>query len=257
MPAIEAAVENGILIVTLNRPERRNAVTLAMWRELARIFSAVAADDDVRGAVLRGAGTDFTAGADISEFDRVRGTDGQSADYEGAVDAATEAIASCPKPTFAAIRGYCLGGGCHLAMACDFRFAEPSAQFGIPAARLSIVYGVRSTRRLLALVGLTNAKRILFSAERFGLDEAVRIGFAESSALDALADAKHSAEVISRNAPLSVAGSKAILNDLAENPGGFDAGHAKLIIDRASNSEDYAEGRRAFAEKRAPVFRNR
>src|ERR1700722_2190439 len=167
MPDILVTTQESVAVVSLNRPEARNAVTLGMWRKLAGIFSNFAADDGVRAVVLTGSGTDFCVGADVSEFARIRENKDQSAAYEVSVDACSAAIANLPKPVIAAISGYCLGGGCHLALACDFRFADPSAKIGIPSAKLSIVYGVSSVRRLLAVAGLANAKRILYAAERY------------------------------------------------------------------------------------------
>jgi enoyl-CoA hydratase/carnithine racemase len=226
-----------------------------MWQDIARLFGELGGRDDVRSIVLTGAGGNFSVGADISEFESVRDDIALSAGYEVAVDAATEAIAGVAKPTIAVVDGFCLGGGCHLAMACDFRFAKGDAAFGIPAARLSIVYGFRSTQRLLALVGLTQAKRILFLGERFDAAEAVRIGMAGACADDPMAMADRMAETLADNAPLSVAGAKFILNGLAA--GDVDPAAVQAIIDRASASEDYKEGRLAFAQKRRPVFKGR
>src|ERR1700687_4733481 len=171
MSEIKIAWEGGLAQVTINRPRQRNAMTRAMWREVAHAFTELGSDPVVRGILLTGAGDDFCAGADISAFAAVRAGPAQSAEYEEAVDRCSEAIAAAPKPTIAVIRGYCLGGGCHLAMACDFRFAVPGATFAIPAARLSIVYGRARRRSLVSLVGLANAKRMLFSAERFDATE--------------------------------------------------------------------------------------
>src|SRR6266700_6807898 len=120
----------GIAYVALNRPSARNAVTLAMWRELAETFSRFAADRDLRAVVLTGEGKDFSVGADISEFEKIRNDKQQSAEYEVSVDACSGAIAELRKPVIAAISGYCLGGGCHLALACDFRFADRTATVG-------------------------------------------------------------------------------------------------------------------------------
>jgi enoyl-CoA hydratase/carnithine racemase len=257
MSDIEVRIEDRVGVITMNRPERRNAMKLEMWHELARLFGAFAEDDDVRGVILTGAGEHFCAGADISEFAKLRDTIEQGHAYDKAVDDCCDAIAALAKPTIAAVRGFCIGGGSGLAMACDFRFAEPGASFGIPAARLSIVYGMRETQNLLALVGLANAKRILFSAERLGTEEAMRIGFIDRIAPDPVAAAKEFAAVMAKNAPLSIAGAKAILTGLAMGEGVLDPEHARAAVERAFESDDYREGQRAFLEKRQPVFKGR
>lgn len=255
MADLEVLHEGPLAVVRLNRPARRNAVTLAMWRDMARIFGELGADAAVRAIILTGAGGNFSVGADVTEFAQVRATDKQSADYEIAVDGSSDAIMAVPKPVIAVIEGYCLGGGCHLSMACDFRFVHSDAAIGIPAAKLSIVYGIRSTQRLLSLVGLTNAKRLLYMAERIGAEEAANMGFADRVSSDPMADAKAMAATVATLAPLSIAGAKQILTELAMGPGALDQQAAQNFIDRASASADYEEGRKAFAEKRPPVFR--
>jgi len=252
---IDITRRDGVAYVTLNRPPVRNAVTLAMWRELAETFSRFGADRDLRAVVLTGAGGDFTVGADISEFDSIRNDRQQSADYEVAVDACSSAIAGLGKPVVAAISGYCLGGGCHLALACDFRFADRTAIVGIPAAKLSIVYGVRSVQRLSALVGIANAKRILYSGDRYPAEQGKAMGLIDEIHDDARLAAGQFVERLAANAPLSIAGAKFMLNGLAMGPGALDVSAAQRLIDAASDSEDFREGRRAFAEKRPPRFR--
>jgi enoyl-CoA hydratase/carnithine racemase len=254
---IDVLVKDKVAVVTLDRPAQRNAMTLAMWQGVARIFNALGSDPAVRAIVLTGAGGHFSVGADVSEFATVRATAGQSAAYEVAVDASSDAIVAVPKPVIAVIEGYCLGGGCHLSMSCDFRFAHPDASIGIPAAKLSIVYGIRSTQRLLSLVGLIHAKRLLFTAERIGAEEALQIGFADRISADPMAEAITLAASMASLAPLSIAGAKRMLNDLWMGPGVLDEKAAQALIDFASSSEDYTEGRRAFAEKRPPSFRGR
>jgi enoyl-CoA hydratase/carnithine racemase len=246
---------DGIARVSLNRPSVKNAVTLAMWRELAEIFSRVAADRDLRAVILAGKGKDFSVGADISEFDKIRNDKQQSAEYEVAVDACSDAIAALGKPVVAAISGYCLGGGCHLALACDFRFADRSAILGIPAAKLSIVYGIHSVQRLSALVGVANAKRILYTGDRYPAEQAISMGLVDEIHDDVVLAAEQSVERLAANAPLSIAGAKFMLNGLAMGAGALDVAAARRLIDAASDSEDFKEGRRAFAEKRAPRFR--
>lgn len=257
MANIEVTIDDAVAVVRLNRPAERNAMTLAMWRDVARIFSELGRAPTVRAIVLTGAGGNFSVGADVSEFAAVRSNVESSAAYEVAVDASSDAIAGVPKPVIAVIEGYCLGGGCHLSMACDFRFTHSDASIGIPAAKLSIVYGIRSTQRLLSLVGLTNAKRILYSAERFGAAEAEKMGFSDRVSDNPMRDAKVFAASIAMLAPLSVAGAKLILTDLTMGQGALDTKAAQSFIDRVSASEDYEEGRRAFAEKRPAIFNGR
>jgi enoyl-CoA hydratase/carnithine racemase len=246
---------NGVVHVVLNRPSVKNAVTLAMWRELADIFSGYAKDQDIRGVVLCGSEKDFSVGADISEFEQIREDRHQAAAYEVAVDACSGAIAALGKPVVAAIAGYCLGGGCHLALACDFRFADRSAKIGIPAAKLSIVYGVNSVQRLLALTGVSNAKRILYSADRFDAERAFRMGLIDELHDDAVAAADSFLQQLSANAPLSISGAKYMLNGLTMGAGALDLVTAQRLIDEASDSSDFKEGREAFAQKRSPRFR--
>jgi enoyl-CoA hydratase/carnithine racemase len=226
-----------------------------MWRELARIFARLAADRDVRGVVLKGAAPNFSVGADISEFATIRDDKRKSAEYEVAVDACSSAIAAVGKPVVAAISGYCLGGGCHLALACDFRFADRTASIGIPSAKLSIIYGVHSVQRLLALTGIANAKRILYSADRFAAEQAASMGLIDEVHDDVVLAAERYLQRLAANAPLSIAGAKYMLNGLSMGAGALDLLAAQQLIDAASDSEDFREGRRAFAEKRSPRFR--
>ena len=256
MTDILVSIQDGVALVTLNRPAQRNALTYAMWNEIGRIFDDLGRKDTVKAIVLTGAGDDFTAGADIAEFGAIRDDAQQARAYEVAVDLGCDAIARCPKAVIAACKGYTLGGGMHVAMSADFRFAPQGAQFGIPAARLSIVYGVQATRKLSALVGLTEAKRILYSGNRFGAGHALDIGLIDRIAADPLAEAMAFAtELAAGSAPLTIGGAKYILTGHAI--GGFDAAEAERLIDAAAASQDYREGRAAFAEKRQPQFQGR
>jgi enoyl-CoA hydratase/carnithine racemase len=254
MREIRSTIESRIAVVTIDRVERRNALTFAMWRYLTELVASLGADASVRGIVLQGAGGHFSAGADITEFDKVRADAEQGHAYEKGVDDCADAIMAAPKPVIAAVSGYCVGGGCGIAMACDFRIAHPESVFSIPAAKLSIVYGMRETQNLLALVGLANAKRILYAGERFGADEALQMRFVDRVEDDPLAAARAFAASMADSAPLTISGSKYILTALATGQGALRPERAKQIFDAAFSSEDYREGQRAFKEKRKPVF---
>lgn len=241
-------------VVTINRAAQRNAVSLAMWQELGRIFTVLGQQPEVRAIILTGAGDHFSAGADIAEFSKVRATVEQGIQYEESVDACCDAIASTPKPTIAVINGFCMGGACHLAMSCDFRFANDNAQFAIPAARLSIVYGVRGVQRLLALVGISKAKHILYSAERFSANQGLNMGFLDKVSSAPMDSAKSYAAVLADNAPLTIAGSKVLLNGLTMDLGILTNQVVDQVVNDAVASADYRDARQAFVEKRRPVF---
>ncbi|OUL84693.1 3-hydroxybutyryl-CoA dehydratase [Paraburkholderia hospita] len=275
---IKVWISDQVAVVTLNRPGSRNAMTYGMWLAMPSIVAALDRNPEVRAVIITGAGADFCAGADIPEFEKVRADVAQATTYEVAVDACCDAIANISKPTVAVLRGYCLGGGAHLAMSCDFRFAGQDAMMGIPAARLSIIYGVKGTRKLLSLVGLAEAKKILYGGQRFDATHALRIGFVDQVAglgvvasgrslwerligakqqvarSDPMAEARTFATSLAGNAPLSMAGAKYLLNGMAMGTGALDLVRSEALIAAAAASDDYREGRAAFREKRAPKF---
>jgi enoyl-CoA hydratase/carnithine racemase len=245
----------GIAVVTLNRPEKRNAVSVEMWRGLGRLFTQLDGREDVRAIILTGAGGNFCAGADISEFPTVRFDVKSGRIYEDAGEAATLAIRDARKPTIAAISGYAIGGGCGLALACDFRIADRTARIGITAARLGIVYGTLDCELLYRQVGLANAKRVLFSGEHFAIDDCVAMGLVDIVAPESAREtAQAYAAAIAANAPLSVAGSKLILEAIAAGTAKARVDEIAGVIDRAMTSTDYRDGAKAFVEKRLPKF---
>ena len=245
-------------VVTLNNPAKRNAVSLQMWRDLKDTFLALGAEQNVRVVVLMGAQGHFCAGADISEFAELRDTAEKGALYEQLVDETIEAIMHIPKATVAAVAGYCMGGGCALAMACDFRVAHSSARFGIPAAKLGTLYNVMDLENLHALVGLANAKRIMYTGEPFDAAQARQMGFVDALADGALAEAVDEFTApMADKAPLTIAGSKLTLNAVGLGAPKAKRTEISRAIDAAMESEDYHEGIRAFMEKRKPVFRGK
>ena len=249
-----------IATVVFNRPRTRNAITLAMWSEIARVTGTLAADDSVQAIVYRGAGTDaFASGADISEFTEQRKDIDSALRYNHETQVAYEAMRYCPKPTVAMVFGYCMGGAMMLAMACDLRFAAHGSKFGIPAGKLSIVYGADGVGQLVDLVGPASAKDILFSARTVDADEALRIGFIQRLVpADTLEQLTYDyLETVAANAPLTTRGAKLTVQYYLE---GLDDARVKLLKDLATQayeSEDYREGTRAFLEKRAPRFTGR
>jgi enoyl-CoA hydratase/carnithine racemase len=246
---------SSIAIVTINRPARRNACNLAAWRDLAKSFNTLSDDREVRLVILTGAGGHFCAGADISEFSTARADSVSGTRYEEEIEACYTAIERLRQPSIAAIEGSCVGGGCALAMCCDFRIARRGARFGIPAAKLSVIYGIHECRLLLPLVGLSNAKRILFKGELVDTAEAARIGLVDKEAVDDPIEAAIAfAGGMVDNAPLSIAGAKLILGSLARGEIERNTAEIEELMRVALESSDYREGTKAFAEKRRPKF---
>jgi enoyl-CoA hydratase/carnithine racemase len=243
-----------IAVVSINRQPKRNALTLALWQRLAEVFGELGSDQAVRAIMLTGSGGSFCAGADISEFDRVRSTPEQVVAYEAVVDSCSNAIAATAQPTIAVLHGPCLGGGCSIALACDFRYAHPDAFLGIPAARLSIIYGESALRRLTAVAGVSTAKRMLYSAGRLGANEALLAGLIDRVSEDPMADARAFCDAIARNAPLTITAAKVLLNAVATGTS-IPEGTMDELLGRALRSQDYREGRAAFLEKRQPLFK--
>jgi enoyl-CoA hydratase/carnithine racemase len=252
--------DGSVATVVFNRPKMRNAISLAMWSDIASVTADLAKDDAVRAIVYRGAGRQaFASGADISEFQENRKDVATALAYNTQTEAAYSAIRLCPKPTVAMVFGYCMGGAMALAMACDLRFAAERSKFGIPAAKLSIIYGLDPVHQLVDLVGPAYAKDILYSARAVEADEALRIGFIQRL-LPADQLEAHTYEylrTVAANAPLSVRGTKTQIEAIFE---GITEAHREQL--RAMGletfeSEDYREGTRAFLEKRAPRFQGR
>ena len=250
--------EPAIAIVTIDRPRRRNALNVAAWRDLAGAFRSLAEQRDVRLVILTGAGGHFCAGADISEFAELRADSAGGAVYEREVAACYEAIRALPQPSIAAIEGACAGGGCAIALSCDFRVMHRAARFGIPATKLGTIYTVAECRLLYNIVGLANAKRILYSSDLFDVVAAREMKFADVVAREGAVDAAIGfAATMMANAPLAIAGSKLILQSLAAGEVAERRRDIEALIRQALDSEDYREGARAFLEKRPARFKGR
>lgn len=255
-PIVSLEVFNGIGQVTLNRPEKRNALSLEMWKMLSASIQRCATDREISVVLLRGADLSvFSAGADIGEFQSVRSDSVANRAYSAAVKAVVFGIRNLAKPTIAMISGYCIGGGAEIAIACDMRFGSATAKLGITPAKLGFTYGVAETKMLSDLIGPSRAKDILFSARLLAADEAYRIGlldrlYAES---DLERETYGYIELLLRNAPNSIRGAKAIINGLAAG-GMIDDPDLHQIVDDSLDSEHYREGVQAFLAKRRPNF---
>jgi len=244
--------------IVFDQPERRNAINGEMWRGIAPAMAELDRDSEVRCVAFRGAGTEaFSAGADISEFESRRASEESVGQYDGLLDQVLHSIQSSPKPSVAMIFGFCLGGGLEIALACDLRYCAASAQFGIPAAKLGLAYNVEGHKRLLETVGHARAREIMFLGRRYNADEAVAMGLVHQVVPDLESFTEKILADLSANAPLSILNSKTIIEEYVKSSGAPDHARMQAAIERCAKSADYAEGRRAFMEKRKPRFRGR
>ncbi|WP_077194014.1 enoyl-CoA hydratase/isomerase family protein [Streptomyces lydicus] len=250
-PGLTTHVSDGTATVTISNTGKRNAMTVQMWRDLPPLLDRLAGDRAVRALVLTGEGGTFCAGADIGSL---RGN--AAGESQGLAVAAEEALAAFPKPTLAAIRGYCVGGGAQLAAACDLRLAEEGALFGVTPAKLGVVYPASATRRLVRLVGLATAKYLLFSGELIDCARALRTGLVD----EVLAEgelAKRVAEfsaVLASRSLLTQTAAKELANGTWDVPPAEAEERGAHWAAQARASGDTAEGAAAFLERRAPRF---
>jgi len=243
-----------VATLTINRPDRLNALTYAMFARLPGLLAEAAAAGGVRALVLRGAGgKSFSAGADISEFGSARSTPAQAAVYDDAVLAAEEALATFPAPTIAAIDGYCYGGDCGLALACDIRLAAPAARFAITPAKLGLVYPLRSTKRLVDAVGPSRAKIILMSGADLDARRAAGLGLVDEVHDDLDLAVREFTALLAARSGVTQRAVKETVARILDGVTADDEAHAALRAS-ALGSPDYAEGVRAFLEHRPPAF---
>ncbi|MBW3554574.1 MAG: enoyl-CoA hydratase/isomerase family protein [Gemmatimonadetes bacterium] len=248
---------DGIATITINRPEKRNALSAAVRRELVAALDAVEADTSVRVVVLTGAGEKaFVAGADIAEFAERTPIEQREA-MEGR--RVFDVVASLPKPVLAAINGFALGGGCELALACDIRLAARSARLGQPEVNLAILPGGGGTQRLPRLVGHGTAMRLILTGELIDAAEAHRIGLVDEVVDDGAlaARARELAGSIARHSPVALKLIKQSVRAAAEMPLSAGLALERELFITAFSSEDRVEGVRAFLEKRTPNFEGR
>ena len=252
-----ARKDGGVGYLIFNNPERHNAVSLEMWEATKAILDDFAADDSVRVVVLTGAGGKaFVSGADISKFESERASLEATRNYGLKAEAAYSGVYNFPKPTIAMIRGYCIGGGLGLAVCCDLRFASDNSRFAVPAAKLGLGYSAAGLKRLVDVIGPAFAKEIFFTARQYDAEEARAMGLVNRVMPEAELEAavKSCAEMIAGNAPLTVKAVKFIANDIMREESKRDVARCAELVEQCFASQDYIEGRRAFMEKRKPVF---
>jgi enoyl-CoA hydratase len=249
-------LENGTLIITINRPDKMNALNKDVIQDLGGAMDEVYNNKEIKSAIITGAGEKaFVAGADISEF-LALGAEGGAALATVGRNLVFDKIAYCPKPVIAAVNGFSLGGGCELAMACHFRVASVTAKFGQPEVNLGLIPGYGGTQRLTRLIGHGKAMELLMTADMIGADEAKTLGLVNHvvPAEELLNKAKEILQKIHTKAPIAIANIIACVNECSDgNHHSFD--NEIVRFGECFETEDMKEGTKAFLEKRKPVFK--
>jgi len=248
----------GVAWMIFRNPARLNAVRFEMWEAIPALVAELAADRDVRVVVLRGTGNDaFAAGADISEFATHRQDPTSAAAYEQTNGRAFAALLALEKPVVAMLQGVCIGGGLAIAACADLRVAAEDVRMALPPARLGLGYAYAGVERLVSLVGPSAASELFFTARTYTAAEALRIGLVNQVVAKPELEAftRSYAEAIAANAPLTIRAAKRAIAETQREPATRDLEAVRRLIAACFASADYAEGVRAFLEKRKPRFR--
>ena len=247
-------LDNGMFIITINRPDKLNALNKTVFEELDKVMDSVYADGSIKGVIITGSGPKaFVAGADISEFLKISDKDAEFLSSNG--QRVFAKIEDCPKPVIAAVNGFALGGGCELAMACHFRMASETARFGQPEVNLGLIPGYGGTQRLTMLVGKGKAMELILTGNMLNANEAMQLGLVNhvTSQEELLGKTKEILSLILTKSPVAVAKSIAAINEFDFSRAGFEKEAA--LFAEAFASDDKVEGTTAFLEKRKPVFK--
>lgn len=251
--------EGRVGYVIYNNPERHNAVSLDMWEAAVGMLEDFKNDPNITVVVVTGAGGKaFVSGADISRFDKERSGEEAVARYNAIVEKSYAAFHEFPKPTIAMIRGYCIGGGMGLATCCDIRICTEGSKFAVPAAKLGLGYAYPGLKRLVDIVGPSFAMEIFYTARQFSAAEAVTMGLVNRVVPDAPGElekyVQDYADTIAGNAPLTIKAVKATVAEVMKEDGKRNVARTQALVEACFKSNDYQEGRKAFMEKRKPVF---
>lgn len=255
---VETWLDQTTLHIRFNNVARHNALSVDMWEAVPVLLLQAEQDMRVRLVVFSGAGEKaFVSGADISQFEDMRAAKEAVTRYEQMAETALMSIYNFPKPTLACIRGYCIGGGVNVAISCDMRIAASDAVFSVPAAKLGLGYRYSAMKNLVDLIGPGAAKDLFFTARRLDAQEALQLGLisrvCETEKLPALLSEYTSA--LAANAPITIAAAKAITKEILKPSPELDMALCQQLIRNCFESADYAEGRKAFMEKRKPIFK--
>ena len=249
-----------VATILFSNPEKMNAMTYDMWRAVPETLASLDADRGVHAIVVAGEGERaFISGADISQFEKLRGTAEAQAEYGRAVEAAYLAPMNCSKPVIARIRGICIGGGLGFAAACDLRICSSDSVFRMPAARLGLGYSPSGVRRFMNVIGATNTIDIFMSARKFDAAEALRMGFVSRVVPNEKLEqaVAEYCEMVAENAPLTIAAAKFAVQQGMKDPAERDLDAAQRMVEVCFASADHKEGRVAFMEKRKPNFQGK
>jgi enoyl-CoA hydratase len=260
MAELRTSIKDGIATVLFSNLPKMNAMSYDMWQAVPKVFAELDANPAVRIIVCAGDGEKaFISGADISQFEKLRGTVEAQVVYNQAVDAAYTAPMNTTKPVIARIRGICIGGGLGFAAACDLRICSDDSIFRMPAARLGLGYSPAGVRRFMNVLGPANTTDIFMSARKFDAKEALRMGFVSKVVPVAELEKETAAycKLVAENAPLTVAAAKYAVQQWMKDEKDRDLAKAMKMVEACFASEDHKEGRKAFMEKRTPEFKGK
>lgn len=258
LKTLSVEMDGPACIITLNRPERRNAISIELMDELIALMQAIDSDSKVRGVIITGGEEYFAAGADLNEALQVK-TAEQGIDYFRRWHRVCDALEMSKKPVIAAIEGFCMTGGCELVLACDIRVGAKGSTYAITSSRIGTVAGAGGTQRLPRIVGTAYALEILFAAEPFSAEDAFRMGLINrlTEKGGALAEAKKMVALYATRAPLSLALVKRATHRGMQMDLASALEFETFLVSTIYGTEDKQEGISAFLEKRKPTFKGR